>query len=107
MRGARGGSGPVVATRPDPTCDSLEQSRRDLVDDGTRGAAAPQLNVTARTGGRPLATHSQRRPTSAERNTQPSSVPMATVFPRAATQPVSTLSENHSGSPAAQRSHSP
>jgi len=50
---------------------------------------------------------SHRSPASRERKTQPSSVPMAAVDPRAARQPVSTLSANHSGSPARQRSKLP
>ncbi len=59
-----------------------------------------QPSATARTGASPFARASQRSPASPERKTQPSSVPMTTVRPRAARQPVSRLSANHSGSPA-------
>src|SRR4026209_1344897 len=64
-----------------------------------------QPRATARTGASPFATSSQRSPPSSDRNTEPSSVPMTTVRPRAARQPVSTLSLNHSGSPIRQRSN--
>src|SRR5262245_19486004 len=62
-----------------------------------------QASATARTAASPFAKVSQRRPLSAETKTHPSSVPITTVSPCAATQLVSTLSENHSGSPSTQR----
>jgi len=66
------------------------------------GSSGPerQPSATARTGASPFAMASQRSPASPDRKTQPSSVPMTTVRPRAARQPVSRLSANHSGSPA-------
>src|SRR5262249_12153626 len=78
---------------------------RQLVQLGGAHRRPPQPSATARTGASPLAAAVQLRPASCDRNTQPSSLPIAAVSPRAARQPVATLSGTPSGGPSRPRSN--